>query len=76
MNRVFLLWHTHTKFDGAEDNKLVGVYDSQEDAQQATDRVGGQPGFVEHPSGFHIEPYTVGVDSWTEGFVEVTQKQE
>jgi hypothetical protein len=75
MNRVFLLWHTHLRADGTEDHKLVGVYESHENAQQAIDRVGGQPGFAEHLSGFHIDPYTVGVDSWPEGFVEVTQKQ-
>jgi homoserine kinase type II len=62
--------------DGEEDDKLIGVYESQEAAQCAIDRVGSQPGFAAHPSGFHIEPHTLGVDSWTEGFVEVISKQE
>jgi homoserine kinase type II len=76
MKRVFLLWHTHLKSDGEEDDKLIGVYESQEAAQSAIDRVGSQPGFIDHPSGFQIEPHTIGVDGWTEGFVKVTSKLE
>jgi hypothetical protein len=76
MKRVFLLWHTHLMSDGEEDDKLIGVYESHDAAQQAIGRVGGQPGFVQNPTGFLIEPHTLGADSWTEGFVEVITKLE
>ena len=68
MNEVFLLWHVHEFADGHEDVKLIGVYRTHTDAQEALERARSQPGFAELPDGFQIHPYQLNRDGWTEGY--------
>jgi hypothetical protein len=74
MDEVFLLWHVHELNDGEDDEKLIGVYRTEHDARAAIERVGDQPGFVDHPDGFQICQYDLNSDNWTEGFVTVYPK--
>jgi homoserine kinase type II len=74
MDEVFLLWHVHELSDGDDDEKLIGVYRTEDEAQAAIERVGQQPGFVDHPEGFQTCPYQLNSDNWTEGFVTVYPK--
>lgn len=76
MKTVFLLWHTHEIPDQEEDSKLIGVYESRDAAGLAQRRISRQPGFAQHPTGFCIDEYEVGVDHWTEGFVTVYPNEE
>lgn len=69
MKKVYLLWHTHALDDGNDDEKLIGVYESEYAAREAQSRVGGQPGFRRNPEGFEIAGYELGKDHWTEGYV-------
>jgi hypothetical protein len=69
MDRVFVLWHVHESDNCADDEKLSGVYRTEEDAQAAIERLCTKPGFVDFPQGFQICPYTLNRDGWTEGFV-------
>ena len=56
--------------DGEEDIELlIGVYSTEEEANEAISRVKGQKGFSEYPTGFHIDEYKLNRDHWTEGFV-------
>jgi hypothetical protein len=71
---VWLLWHVRELPDGEEDPKLLGVYASPEDAEQAKVRVESQPGFRDSPEGFEVSRMTVGKDHWTEGFVTETHE--
>jgi hypothetical protein len=71
---VFLLWHVNEMPDGEEDVKLIGVYARVEDADAARVRVLSQPGFRDVPEGFQIDPYTVGKDHWTEGYITWTHE--
>jgi hypothetical protein len=64
---VYLLWHAHD-LDEEADVKLLGVYSSQQKAEDGRQRVSEKPGFRAHPEGFHIDRYEVDVDCWTEGF--------
>jgi homoserine kinase type II len=64
---VYLLWHAHD-LDEEVDVKLLGVYSSQQKAEEARQRVLGKPGFRDHPEGFHISHYEVDRDWWVEGF--------
>ena len=57
--------HVH----GDEDEKLIGVYSTRENAEAATKRVAGKPGFADQPEGFEICPYELDVDHWTEGYI-------
>jgi homoserine kinase type II len=48
--------------------KLLGVYSSRGAAEAAVDRFRDKPGFRDYPAGFHIDPYVLDSDQWTEGF--------
>jgi hypothetical protein len=69
---VFVLHHIHDLGEN-EDTKLIGVYSSEVRAAAAISRLSCQPGFVEHPNGFHLDRYSVDKDHWTEGFVTVRE---
>ncbi len=72
MASVFVLQNVHSREDGDEDVKFIGVYSSREKAQQAVARIGRLPGFADAPDGFHIDEYRVDQDHWVEGYMEVT----
>jgi hypothetical protein len=67
---VYLLWHDHD-FDAEVEVKLLGVYSSEQKAEDARLRVSNEPGFREHPDGFQISRYEVDKNRWTEGFETV-----
>lgn len=69
MMSVFVVQHVHSREDGVEDVKLVGVYSSRETAQAAVARMSRLPGFADAPDGFHIDVYRVDQDQWAEGYV-------
>jgi hypothetical protein len=71
MASVFVLRHVHTRADGVEDVKFIGVYSSREKAQAAVTRLVRLPGFVDAPAGFHIDEYRVDQDHWAEGYAVV-----
>jgi homoserine kinase type II len=68
---VFLLWHAHDIGDSATDNKLIGVYSSNQEAEAAKQRKLQYPGFRDAPEGFQINAYEVDRDQWSEGYVTV-----
>jgi hypothetical protein len=67
---VYLLWHARD-LDEEIDAKLLGVYASEQKAEEARLRVSDQPGFRENPQRFHIDRYEVDQDRWIEGFATV-----
>jgi len=69
MDTVYVLHHVQADDEFGDDAKLIGVYRSHEAATQAIERLKGQPGFREHPEGFHAEAYSLDRDHWPEGFV-------
>jgi hypothetical protein len=75
MVTVFLLSHAHDLGEGTTDDKLIGVYSSMVDAQQAQARTAELPGFRDAQEGFIIEPYELGKDHWTEGYITVVTRQ-
>ena len=68
MEKVYLLWHTHPTGANENNEKLIGVYATQEDALATQSRLLGVSGFSSCPEGFEIVAYEVGIDHWTEGF--------
>jgi hypothetical protein len=76
MSEVFLLWHTHRFPDGDEDEKLIGVYSTRENAEAAIKRVGDKKGFVDQPEGFEICPYRLDFDHWTEGYMPIPDSEQ
>jgi hypothetical protein len=67
---VYVLFHFHDLEDLA-DAKIIGIYSSREDADDAKRRAVQMPGFKESPDGFHIDPYTLDMDNWSHGFETV-----
>jgi hypothetical protein len=53
---IYLLWFVqkHQEDDDAE--LLIGVYDSEAAAKAASESLQGQPGFVDFPERFQIQP--------------------
>jgi hypothetical protein len=68
---VYLLWHGDDLGEGAPEAKLLGVYSSEQKAQERIQRSLGQPGFADHPDDFLIVPQTVDKDDWPDGYVVV-----
>lgn len=66
--RVYILQHAYGS-DDAEEVKLIGVYRSERDAEQARIRAATLPGFSDHVEGFSVDAYELGRDEWTDGFV-------
>jgi hypothetical protein len=49
--------------------KLIGVYATEDDANGAIERFKVQPGFCDYLEGFEIDhPYEIGKDHWEEGY--------
>ena len=69
MDYVFLLWHSYELDDGSEETKLLGVYSSEEIANNKIAEYRRLPGFCDHLDGFEIAKYKVNIDQWKEGFV-------
>ena len=72
MESVFLVWHVHQISDHDEDEKLIGVYRTENDAKAAITRLQDKPGFRESPAGFEIVAYQLNRDHWIEGYFTVT----
>ena len=68
MRTVFVLQHEY-EWCGREVVKMIGVFHTEAEAAAAVERLRGQPGFRDWPSGFAITPYELGADHWIEGFV-------
>jgi len=73
MRKVFLLWHRRPIEGGIDEHdvneKLVGVYSSAAEADAARRRKLQFEGFRDYPDGFHVSPYEVDKDAWSEGFI-------
>lgn len=67
---IFLVWHTHT-ISGVDDEKLIGTYSSETEAQAAVVRLSDRRGFVDCKEGFLIDCYEINQDHWTEGYATV-----
>ncbi len=68
MDTVYILWHTHPTGANETNEKLIGVYASEEAAMAARGRLLEKPGFSSFPEGFQIDRYPIGEDNWTEGY--------
>lgn len=73
MKSVFVVQHVHELPSGEEDVKFIGVYSSMKRAEAAVLRLSRKPGFIDHPTTFHIDEYELDTDHWVEGFVTLDQ---
>ncbi len=68
---AYLLWYVREWVEGEGTELFIGVYRTEADAHEAVSRLKDKPGFVKYPEGFLVEPYELGKDHWTEGFVRM-----
>ena len=67
--RVQLLWFVQEREQEEDTELLLGVYETEHEANNAIERLRNQPGFVDFPQGFLVEPYELNKDHWSEGFI-------
>jgi hypothetical protein len=72
---VYLVYHVREMNPGEEDSKLIGVYSSRSEADEARIRSLKLPSFRKYPKGFIIDRYIINHDSWTSGFITVKNKK-
>ncbi|MEV6816451.1 hypothetical protein [Micromonospora sp. NPDC051296] len=59
--------------EAGDDLKILGVYSSQQKADERVVAARRLPGFRDEPDCFLIDSYVLDEDRWTEGFVTVPQ---
>ena len=73
--KVYLLWHIHELTDDFvthEEEKLIGVFSSNEKAMDTIEKLKNREGFKDYPiNNFIIDETDVDKPSWTEGFITV-----
>jgi hypothetical protein len=57
--------------EDGDDVKLLGVYSTEQKAQDRICRARSLPGFREEPDCFLVDRYPVDEDQWAEGFITV-----
>lgn len=66
---VYMLYHITKRVEGGDDEKLIGIYSTEENANAAVRRVRDMPGFKHAPEGFEIFEHVLDRDGWTEGYI-------
>lgn len=64
---VYLLYHSIPRGEH-EDNKLIGVYSTAQNADAAIQRLKDKPGFRDPSGTFTVDAYPIDQDHWAEGF--------
>lgn len=54
-----------------DDVKLLGIYSTEEKAEECIVRARLLPGFQDEPECFVIVPYLLDDDTWEDGFVRI-----
>lgn len=71
MDSVYILWFVHEweEKDRENDELLIGVYSTEDDARAAIERLKDKRGFSSMPEGFLISRYQLNKDHWTDGYI-------
>ena len=75
MSTIYLLWYERETATGEEDNRLIGVYSTEDSAKQAIVRPHEKPGFRDQPDGFRIYTSKMDYTDWREEFVDVLPEE-
>lgn len=71
MDHVYVVTHTWDDANGCEEAKLIGVFRTEEKANEAVERSRSLPGFCERPEDFFVDRYELDRIHWETGFVTV-----
>lgn len=72
LQEVYVLQHNYVLQNGGDEIKILGVFSSEEKAQEAIEIYRTLPGFCEHPQDFYLDKYLVDEKCWTEGFFTIS----
>lgn len=70
MTKVYVLEHSY-EIDGCDETKMIGVYSSLSEAENAQRRASQLSGFRDRPDNFIIDAYELDTDHWTSGYVTI-----
>ena len=73
---VYLVTHSYETDDGTPEMKHIGVYSSEIAAHGTVRRLRQQPGFRDHPDGFHVGLYVLDRTHWEGGFFDPDDPDE
>lgn len=65
--KVYILTHSRNE-EELDGFKTIGVFSSEETAQQAIERLKPLPGFRDYPENFNIDGYELDKTFWVGGF--------
>ncbi|SIS33976.1 hypothetical protein SAMN05421639_102807 [Chryseobacterium shigense] len=68
LTAIFSVSHIYTIDRYLDDERIIGVFSSLEEAQQNVDELKQQPGFKEHPEDFMVGEIELNKLLWTSGF--------
>jgi len=71
MTDVFIVSFDRQLPSGEDDERLLGVYSTEQKAQAALARFKAQPEFRDHSECLAAEPFTLDETSFKEGFISV-----
>jgi hypothetical protein len=65
--QVYVLWHTHEYAKDHFDLKLIGIYSSLKNAEEAKSRALEKTGFIESSENLSVAQFTLDRDIWPLG---------
>jgi hypothetical protein len=69
LSHVYVVEHAYETPVGTENIKLIGVYSSEANANDAIARLSVKPGLCDHTEGFHVSKLSLDKDQWADGFI-------
>lgn len=71
MAKVFIIYFDHQLPSGEDDERLLGVYSTEQKAEAALARFKAHSEFRDHPECLECGPFTLDDTSFKEGFISV-----
>lgn len=68
MESAFLLGHVHEMDFDRENIKIIGIFSTKDEAENAKNALSILPGFKDYPDGFFIDEYRINEINWVDGF--------
>lgn len=68
MSELYLVQHENVDEGYIEEMRIIGIYSSEKEAQNAIERVKKLYGFSDYLRGFQITKYILDKDQWVAGF--------
>ncbi|MNE11604.1 hypothetical protein D3C87_228160 [compost metagenome] len=75
VKEVYCLTHFYDVEDD-EEIRYIGIYTTNERAEEVLSELKLKPGFAEHPEDFNIDRFTLNEREWKEGFISWEEAME